>query len=262
MELAGTRPTTGRARFRLLYNILVMPRFQLQEPVLRLCLLTMVLATVAACDEFATPAELAHPQILAIRAEPPVITPGTTATLELLIADADGRMSAPNVAWEVTSAGPGAPLLGAVEGQPDGTALYTAPTELAEEPALASVQATVDVGESAPLIAIKGIGLLSADLGLVNPTVSAFLVDEVDRLAEQNIVVAPGQTVALEIATEPASGDMATYAWYSTGGAIERYQSNPTEMVASETPTSGWLFAVTRDGFGGVAWHAVQLDVQ
>ena len=74
--------------------------------------------------------------------------------------------------------------------------------------------------------------------------------------------VTRGQSLDLNVVTDPPSGDGARFAWYSSAGAIERYQSNPATMVASDTAATGWLFVVVRDGKGGIAWRGVEVTVQ
>lgn len=222
---------------------------------------TLAALFAAACTEFATPAELAKPQVLAISAEPPSIAPGATTELRILVADNDGPMDDLDVTWTVTSLIPGAPPLGEITSAEAGVATYTAPADIPENPTFSSVQASVQLeGQSQPLIAIKGVALGS--LPLVNPTLASFTVGDQDALASPVMTLQRGETLPIAITTEPAPGETGAVAWYVTIGTIEAYQSSPTELVVGDESGSGWLFVVVRDGFGGVAWHQVQIEVE
>lgn len=217
----------------------------------------------AGCNEFATPAELATTQILAIRAEPPAVPLGERSQLDILVADNNGPIAAPDVTWEIASTAPGGPLFGTVAGLADGRAEYTAPASADETPVVGMVRATVHVDAmdaSRDLEALKAVVI--GDVPLVNPTLTAFNVDQQDALLAEQVRVSRGEVAALELATDPAVTDESTFAWYSTVGEIERYQSNPTELLAGDQPASGWLIGVVRDGRGGVVWRAVELVIE
>ncbi len=64
-------------------------------------LLVAVVAAVAGCDELEeTPRWLlTEPRVLAVRAEPPVLHPGASATLEALVVAGDGSVADLDVAW-------------------------------------------------------------------------------------------------------------------------------------------------------------------
>ena len=214
------------------------------------------------CDEFATPAALSKTQVLAISAEPPVITPGASTTLEILVADSDGPVAAPDIAWSVATMNPGDLPIGVVEQMPDGRALYTAPASIAEEPTFASVLATIQLGESAPLTALKAVVILNSSVPLANPSITTFEVAGLDALSGEPVRVEAGQAVPIEFVTDPPSSDTSSFAWYATIGEIERYQSNPAELLVGDEPGSGWLIAVMRDGLGGVVWHQVAIEAE
>jgi hypothetical protein len=222
-------------------------------------LIPFLIVLLAGCDQFATPAELASPQILALRAEPPAVPPGGSAALDILVADASGVIASPVVTWKVTPSLPDELPLGQIEPGAGGTAIYTAPAELAMSPAVAAVTATVFLPDD-ELTAIKAV--IIGDLALQNPALTAFTVDGEDRLAQPSLTLEVDQVVRLQLATQPAIDEMSLFAWYCTVGAIAQYQSNPVELVAQDEPGSGWLFAVMRDGRGGVVWHAVAVTVQ
>ena len=124
------------------------------------------------------------------------------------------------------------------------------------DPPLDSVQATITAGDTS-VVVVKGV--LIADLPSANPAVTALMVD--GDAADDGLTIDAGATYPLELATDPAPGDDATFAWYSTVGEIALYQSNPTELVAGDAG-DGWLFVVMRDGRGGVAWRGVSVEVR
>ena len=229
-----------------------------RPPLLRVSpsLVAIAALAAAACTDFATPAELTKPTILAVTAEPPVVAPGARTELAVALADGTGVLTGLPTRWSLVSTYPGVPPMGTLTGS-----TYTAPDPIPTLPANAlpidSVKLEVDTAIGT-LIAIKVVPVTTVITS--NPTITGFTVGTGDALAGP-LTVAHGQPVDLTVVTEPASGDTARFAWYCSAGAIDRYQSNPTTMVASDTPTSGWLFVVIRDGKGGVAWRGVEVTV-
>lgn len=227
----------------------------------RILVCAALLPSIAACTEFATPAELSRPQILAINAEPPIVPPGQSTVLSILVADEDGPIAAPEITWTVTALNPGTLPLGTVADAGAGQALYTAPQEVAENPTFSSVQAEVQIADrELPLIAIKGIGI--GTLPLQNPTLTSFTIGVEDAMTDDSIFVQRGATLEVAITTDPPADDNSAVAWYATIGTIERYQSTPAELLVQDEPGSGWLIAVARNGFGGVIWRAVPILVE
>ena len=223
---------------------------------LALAALASVVAGAAGCTDFASPAELPRPTILAVVAEPPVVAPGQTTQLSVAVADASGPLT-PTVRWSLVETYRGVPPMGTLAG-----ATYTAPDPVPalppNAPPIDSVQLEVDVGGTT-LTALKAVPVL--DVARANPTLTTFTVGDGDALAGP-LTVARGATLALTVAIDPPAGEDARYAWYSSAGAIEKYQSNPTTMIAAEDATTGWLFVVVRDGLGGVAWRGVEVTVE
>lgn len=226
---------------------------------MRAALLFVLLA--AGCGEFPTPAELTKPTILAVIADPPLIDEGESTALRVVVAGPDGPMTPDAMRYELVETLPGVPPFGQLEDHGDGTATYTAPDPLPElpddAPPLDSVKLTVEVGEES-FESVKAV--LVTDVPGENPEITEMIVGEVD--AEDGQHVAANVVYPLEVSIEPEPGENTTYAWYSTVGGIEQYQSNPAELVAAEEPGDGWLFVVVRDGLGGVAWRGVQLTVE
>lgn len=218
----------------------------------------VVLAAAAAgCTDFATPAELTKPTILAITAEPPVVAPGGTAELAVVVADGDGVITGLPTGWALVETYRGVPAMGTLTGS-----TYTAPDPIpslpANAPPIDSVQLTIDTG-AATLTAIKVIPVATVEAA--NPVIGSFTIGAAEALAGP-ITVARDASLELTVLTDPPAGDDARFAWYSSAGLIARYQSNPTTLVAAEAATTGWVFVVVRDGKGGVAWHGVEVTVE
>jgi hypothetical protein len=226
----------------------------------------LVLAVLlGGCADFATPAELAKPTVLAIVAEPPLVAPGEATRLSVILAGPDGPMVADRVDWSLAETFAGIPPFGTIEvapGEPPGTATYTAPDPLPELPEgylpITSVAVHVAAGDT-EIDSIKA--LVVTDVPGANPAITV--------LAVGGAVVAPGAAVTLEaggsydldVGVDPPPGEDAAFAWYSTVGEIDQYQSNPCELVTAEAE-DGWLFVVIRDGRGGVAWRGLPVTVE
>jgi hypothetical protein len=219
------------------------------------------LPILGACTDFATPAELAKTTILAVVSEPPITPPGAQSRLELVVVDGSGRVAAPAATWSLVETLPGVPPMGTVAPNEDGTATYTAPAApppaTPENPPIDSVQIEVAAMPKA-LTAIKAAVI--ADVPSQNPTLATLTVGGAD--GRTAAVAAAGQMVPLAVTIDPPAGEDATYAWYTTRGEIEDYQSAEATLVAPAEAGTGWLFVVVRDGRGGVAWHGAPLAVQ
>lgn len=220
--------------------------------------LTPILGVVSTgCEEFATPAELDRPQILAIAAEPPAVRPGESSTITILVAGPEGAVEEPAVTWRATSISPEVPPVGTVSVGNDGSVTYLAPdTQPADNPALALVEASVEAGRESPLVGNKAIAVGS--IVLANPTVTVFEADGADLSTAPELALRVGTPVSLEVDVEGGFFEEGSVSWYATAGVIEQYRSNPTEILAEE-PGDGWLFVVVRDGRGGVSWRQVRI---
>jgi len=215
------------------------------------------LAAVAlsGCEEFATPADLDRPQVIAIIAEPPIVEPGGTSALTIVVVGPDGPIDAPEVEWTVVTL-PGRPRLGRIDADANGVR-YVAPAEVDGQPTATALEARVRLPDR-ELVASKLVGI--GALALFNPTVTGLAVDDAE-LAAGPTPIAAGTTVAIEARVEPAPSEDATYSWYSTAGTIERFRSNPTELVVDAEAGPAWLFAVVRD-HGGQALRVAELVVE
>jgi hypothetical protein len=231
---------------------------------MRSLLVVVALLSAPGCADFATPAELTKPTILAIVAEPPLVAPGAEAELSVVLAGPDGWMAADRVEWTMIESFPGVPPFGTIEPGPDGTATYAAPDPLPElpegVPPVTSVVVSVTAGETT----IESIKVLAVtDVPAANPRITAMAVGGVAVAPTDEIVLEAGGTYALDLGVDPVPGEDAAFAWYTTAGEIDQYQSNPCELVAAEEPRDdAWLFVVIRDGRGGVAVRGQPVTVQ
>jgi hypothetical protein len=222
--------------------------------------LTLAAAAATACNDFATPAELSHPQVLALRAEPPAVPAGERAALSLLVAGPDGDVTPAAIDWAVIGVGEDLPTVGAIEIDGDGAVFFAAPQDT-DGVTLAVVQATIHIDDAKPLTAVKGIGagVLSAT---ANPTILGLRIGG-EPVADGGVItLTRGATVSLELDVDPLPGQDSIFSWYATRGEIELYRRSPTELVTPEEPGEGWLYAVYRDGAGGTAWRRVGLLVE
>jgi hypothetical protein len=228
---------------------------------LAVLLTTGLLALAAGCTDFATPAELTKPTILAITADPPIVAPGASSVLDTVVVDRNGVMDGLTQRQVLVETYPGIAPMGRLE-ETGGEVRYVAPDPVPELPEntlpLDSVQIDIDTPDGT-LRAVKV--MVVADTTSANPTLSRLTINGADALAGP-VTLERNAKVAVDVGTDPAPGEDARFAWYSSVGEIEKYQSNPTELVASEDAGSGWIFVVVRDGVGGVAWRGVQVTVQ
>ncbi len=228
----------------------------------RVPLLALPYLLLGACADFATPADLDAPTIIAVVAEPPLVRPGASTRLAVVVAGPDGELTSLAPRWSLVESFPTVPIMGSVS--TDGAdAIYQAPAEVPARPEgvppIDTVRLEVDVPTTdgtRTLAAVKAIAVLPQDAA--NPTIRLLDADGAEATTLTG-TVADG--VALEVEVTPAAGDATRYAWYATTGAIADYQSNPATLTA-EAPGSGTVFVVVRDGAGGVAWRAVDVAIE
>jgi hypothetical protein len=217
-------------------------------------LLFAALVALPCCADFATPAELETTQILAIQSNPASLTLGSSATLTIFVADENGPVADPDVAWSLPSQA-GVPDLGTIED--DGTTVtYTAPAALPELPFLVTVEARLADGENT-LVALKA--MLIGGPALTNPEIAAIRVDGETAAEPLTLQVGAESSLAVELATPPSED--ATYAWYARPGTIDEYRSSPTVYLAPDEPGEGWLIVVVRDR-GGIAYQSIAIRVE
>ncbi len=226
--------------------------------------LAVVLLSVllAACTDFATPASLEKPTILAVTAEPPVVAAGEASRLDTVVVDGSGVLIGLTRTYALIETYPGVAPLGRLE-EDDLGVRYIAPDPVPARPGnpppLDTVQITIDGVGATPLTAIKV--MVIAPISTRNPVITGLTIGPSDGMTG-TVVVRRGETLPLMVVTDPPPGDQARFAWYTIAGTIERYQSNPAELVVDDEAESGWLFVAVRDGQGGVAWRGTELSVE
>lgn len=206
------------------------------------------------CDDFASPAELSRPQILAIQTEPASVPLGGSAELRVFVADEDGPVQAPQVTWSIQSDF-GLNAVGSIAVR-DGVATYTAPTEVPETPTAVSLEARLEE-DGVTLVGVKA--LVVGGPSLVNPVIETITANGVGVADE--LVLEAGSETQLAVTMESQLSSDATFAWYARPGTIDEYRSSPTTIVTEGEVSEGWLFVVVRDR-GGIAYKAVPTRVQ
>lgn len=226
---------------------------------MRRAIVAALLLAAAGCNDLATPAELARPQILAVRADPPGLAEGARSELTILVAGPDGTLDA-DTTWVVAEPTPEVPAIGTIDIDGDGRVWYV-PPDVVGMPALTSVQATVQIDGGPDLVALKGIGV-GLNNSTENPVVEQVIVggEALDDGATATIAV--GETVSLDVDLSPLPTNDSIVSWYATLGEIELYRRTPTEIVAPEEPGTGTLYVTYRDERGGVDWLSIALVVE
>ncbi len=213
----------------------------------------VIVVAIGACDDFASPAELSRPQILAIQSVPASVDLSESAELSVFLAGPDGPIENTNIEWSIESDF-GLVALGDVVVS-DGKATYTAPLTAPKLPTLVSLEARIQQ-EGKTLIGIKAI--LIGGPTLSNPTITAITQNDTPT---SELVLTAGSTTTLGLQMDATLSEDATYAWYANPGIIDEYRSSPTTIVAPDEPGMGWIYVVVRDR-GGVAYHAIPTQVQ
>ncbi|MCE9575147.1 MAG: hypothetical protein K8W52_18490 [Deltaproteobacteria bacterium] len=220
--------------------------------------LLLVAAAAAGCDDFATPAQLTKPTVLAVIADPPIVAPGASAAISVAMAGPDGPIAGPTVTWSLAETYPGIAPFGTITPTADGAATYAAPDPLPplpdKVPPVVTIQAAI--GGDTPITALMAIGVVAVPSA--NPVIDALTVA---GATGDTATITHGATVDVAAMITPAADDTTSFAWYSTAGEIERYQSNPTTLVAPAEPGSGWIYVVVRDGKGGAAVRSIAVTI-
>lgn len=171
----------------------------------------------AACDDSQAMALLDHPQILAVRAEPPAVAAGGEAHIDVLASDSTGAVFV--VDQGMVSAPPEIPA-----GQPVAMPIEVSLT-IEGETLLASKSLVVGVQADNPAVAKLGVP------------------DEVP----------PDSETALRVAAAGGTGEL-SYARYTSLGTLEGYRSREATLVAGDEAGDGLVLVVVRDAQGGVDW--------
>jgi hypothetical protein len=221
---------------------------------------TLALPLAAGCADFETPAELDRPQILAVRAAPARLSAGQRAELSLLVAGPEGDLTPTALDWTVIAPGGAATEAGSIEIDGEG-AYYRTPDQAVDEPRAVTVQVTAMLADNTALIAEKTI-LLGAD-SLSEPLITDVLADGV--AVGERAEVAAGGAIELALRTEsaapadPPQEPLTT--WHTTCGTFAPHRESAVLFEAPDEPCAGMIYAVFRDGLGGVAWHSLEIEV-
>jgi len=220
-----------------------------------LFLVSLAIAVASAgCEDFATPAELDRPQIIAMASEPASVAPGERARLSLLVAGPAGPIAPEAVTWTLTTT-PGVPELGRVE-EDGAETWYVAPAGVDDDPTGTLIQADVTAGD-AELSGVKA--MVVSVLDLENPAVTALERDG-EMVDDAELRVRRGVRFELAVTLEPEATDDLEVSWYSTSLTIDKYRSQPTEVVVPDDAEDGWLVAVARDR-GGIGWLTIPVVI-
>lgn len=234
--------------------------------------LVALAALAAGCNaDVDEPWELAHDRIIAVRANPPRILPGETATLELLLgfAEAPVEQRAPDFAAVVSPQS----LKDLVK--PDaGEWVVTAPSE--DQLAAARAELELEPGEPVPLQVGVGVTwpypVTSIDgmtfgatktvwLGdtAANPTLSGMLIDGAAPDADE-LVVPKDMNVPLFV---EADDTIHIVNWLTSCGEMHDFDLHSAYLVVTpESKQEGELALVYRDDKGGVTWRVWQIRAE
>jgi hypothetical protein len=211
---------------------------------MRRILIAATALSLAACAESTSMALLDHPQILAVRADPPAIPAGGEARIEVLAGDASGALFV--VAPETMATEVDAPL---AQRREDGWYIV-APLELPSDqtPLALPIEVTLTIDDL--VLAASKTVILGAEA--TNPVIDA---------VEIPAVVARGTETAILATGSGGTGELG-YAWYTSIGELDSYRSADATFLAGDAPGSGEVLVVIRDAQGGVTWQTVPIVVE
>lgn len=225
----------------------------------------LVTAVLAGCGSFRDPGDLHYARTLAVRADPPRISPGERARIDLLVTGNDGvpAMRAPDLV-ALAEAMPGRPAAPPEAAQlivQDNGAWYvTAPS--AE--VLASLRQALTLPADAPVpfplsvsVTIEGELRPSEKVvwlggSALNPAITAMTVDG-QPMGESPLPVAAAGEHALSAAAE-GEGTL-SYAWYTGFGELKKYREATATLEKALPGEAGAVVLVVRNDRGGVTWR-------
>jgi len=207
----------------------------------------LVLVLLAGCIEQVDPRwSLEHDHVIAVRATPAGVAPGEQATIDALVAHADGptTIASPSVA--------GAPLappeLQAMVAQDGASWTVTAPIHVVRMPIEVVMMFDHPTGDP---FYVKKTVVLGEHVD--NPALPAITVAGAPAGAE--IALPVGQDVYLAV----ASG--ARVSWLTSCGTL--YQDDvATSYIHADAACDGELAVVVRADDGGVAWQVLPLHAR
>jgi len=234
----------------------------------------LVAAAVVSCGSFRDPGDLHYARTLAVRAEPPRVSPGQRARIDLLVTNNEGvpverapdqvtlpqarpgRPAAPpeaaqlitqdNGAWYVSA--PSAEVLAALR-----QAFGLPPDSDAPIPFPLSVSVTLD-GQPRPSEKVVWLGGSA-----LNPVITTMSVD--GRPMGEGLVPITAAGEHALAGTAEGEGTL-SYAWYTAFGELKKYRE-PTATLEKALPgETGAVVLVVRNDRGGVAWKLGSLRAE
>jgi hypothetical protein len=190
-----------------------------------------VLTAACTADD---PTRLDHPELLAVRADPPALAPGSRARIDVLASDRAGHVF---VTDPDSVTGP-IPIEHAADGW-----YVTAPADVPPPSATLDLALAVD-GETR---------LATKDVRFGPPAVNPALCPmTIDGTASVAVTAAFGAKPTLSVVCG-APGD-ARYDWFTSIGTLER-PLEPTVVLHADERGDGTIVVIERDDAGGVAWQ-------
>lgn len=224
--------------------------------------LVALIIVVASCDLGASPDELEHTHILAVRADPPGIQADQNSRIDVLATSSEGVLlrPIPTTAEFVTQ------IDGATLSRPATDWVVQAPSE--EQLAAARIAAEIAPDAPLPIIIRVTVDIdgqtLSAEkvivfgLSYANPTILDALLED-EPLGDAELVVQPDRDVTLSASTDPATG--LRFAWASGVGGLSGYRTD-TATLTPDNGKSGAIVVIARDETGGVTWRSGNVRVE
>jgi hypothetical protein len=229
--------------------------------VTRLLVLCVGLGLLGACaGDIDPPWQLDHDRVIAVRATPPRIVAGGSATLDALIGVKGDktRVAPPEVAAVVSPQSLADTLVpengGWVLHAPGEDRLVAARTELKLD-AGAPVPVTIGVAyNNQTLLATKTIVIGET---WDNPSLASVMINDMPAGSSQ-ITVAPLVRVSVD-----ASDEDFDVAWLTSCGTMHDFDLPKAYLkVEKDDPTTGELAVTLRDAKGGVAWSVWPIQAE
>lgn len=223
-------------------------------------------AGLAACEDVDSPAELDHPQVLAVQASPAQVPAGGSAELDVLVAGPDGDIQPGELRWSVSAPGVASGLGEIVFQDPsDGSGdlgpgwHYRAPESLPGDPVMVTLAVDIELPDGLDFQTLAAEKILMVGMDSVPaPEVTGLTMDGAS--IDERMALPSGDRVELSLEVDSATpGGLTT--WHATCGILEQYRESIAIFEAPAEPCQGVLYAVHRDELGGVVWHRVGILV-
>ncbi|MBI2895034.1 MAG: hypothetical protein HYY06_15875 [Deltaproteobacteria bacterium] len=238
--------------------------------------LACLMAAAGACGEpLEKQSEVAKLRLLAISADQPVATPGDDVTLGALWFDPFGGLPTFTWTWCPVADDAGdecseqeSPL---AEGPGVDEAVLVMPDV---EIVLVRLRLCADAGCDPAIDSIKRVEASSSSSPNANPGIAAFEVD--GTAAAASPAVAAGEEVTVSVSAEAGAAEShdgtieeLIVSWFATGGDFDEERTQGPEeerfdvaWTAPSDPGAVTMWAVLRDGRGGVSWSEAEVEVE